>query len=322
MSKILVTGSIAYDYIMRFRDSFAQHILPERLQILNVCFTAHSLSKNFGGTGGNIAYSLKLLQEDPLLFASAGKDFGDYRQWLDAHSIISSEVRVYEDEWTASAHIITDNHENQITAFHGGSMFRNDNTLPALLDRHPDVAYAIISADGKDRMLAHSRQLRERNIRYIYDPGHSIPSFSPEELRFLLQKSFMVILNEYETHLFLEKTQLSQAELLDQTEYLIVTKGAKGSTIHTRKGQIEVPAAKHRKVVDPTGAGDAYRGGILKAIRHGLPVEFGAQLGSVVASYTVEEYGTQSYSFTIPDFKNRFQEAYGYNSVLDKVFHE
>lgn len=322
MNKVLVMGSIAYDYIMRFNDIFANHILPERLQILNVCFTAQSLSKNFGGTAGNIAYSLKLLQEEPLVCASVGKDFADYKAWMAELGICSSEVQVHQDEWTASAHIVTDKNENQITAFHGGAMFRNDIPLAQVMDRHPEITYAIIAPDGRERMLSNARELQQRKLRYIYDPGHSLPSFNKDELLFLTKGCFLLVLNDYEIHLFLEKTQLTQDALLEQIDYLIVTHGGKGSTIYHRGKSMSIPAVKPRKVVDPTGAGDAYRGGLLKALLHNLPIEVGAQLGSVVACYTVEAIGTQGYRFSVADFKARFVETYGKHACLDQIFKE
>ncbi len=322
MSKVLVMGSIAYDYIMRFSDVFANHILPDRLHILNVCFTAQSLSKNFGGTAGNIAYSLKLLQEEPLVCASVGKDFAEYKTWMDKLGIDSGEVEIYQDEWTASAHIITDKNENQITAFHGGAMFRSDVPLSRVLSRHPEIEYAIVSPDGRDRMLKNAKELQARNLRYIYDPGHSLPSFNKEELLFLTKGAFLLVLNDYEIHLFLEKAQLTQAELLKMLTYLIVTHGGKGSTIYQQNKETYIKAVQPHKVVDPTGAGDAYRGGLLKALLHRLPLEIGAQLGAVVACYTVEELGTQGYRFSLNDFKQRFRETYGDHPCLGQIFKE
>lgn len=321
MSQVLVMGSLAYDYIMRFPDIFANHILPERLQILNVCFTAHQLSKNFGGTAGNIGYSLRLLNEQPIIFATAGKDFADYQHWLEENHIITSEIYTYKDEWTASAHIITDKKENQITAFYGGAMFKNNISLLPLLPKY-QMAFAIIAADGKDGMLSHAKELKEAKVPYIYDPGHSIPSFQKQELLDLTQGAFIIIMNEYEIHLFLEKTQMSQAELLRVVKYLIVTCGAKGSTIYAEGEQLEIPSVPARKVVDPTGAGDAYRGGLLKGLLHKQPIDICAKLGSTVAAYVVEEFGTQSYTFTIEDFKRRYRDAYGDFSSLDQIFRE
>ncbi|HNZ66589.1 MAG: carbohydrate kinase family protein [Planctomycetes bacterium] len=320
MKKILVTGSIAYDYIMHFNDIFSQHILPENLKILNVSFTADKMSKNFGGTAGNICYSLSLLQEKPHIFSSVGQDFDEYRKRMEELNINTEYVHVYPDEWTASAHIITDQDDNQITAFHGGAMLKNNISIRPILEKEC-FDYAIIAADGRDGMLLHSKELKEANIPYIYDPGQSLPSFQKEELRTLIKGAKIAIMNEYEKNLLLTKAELSEQDLLQNLEFLLITKGGKGSVMYQRdKEPVVIPPAKAKKVVDPTGAGDAYRGGLLKGLLLDLPLQEAAYLGSVVGSYAVEHVGTQSYSYTPEQFIQRFIDSYGTREYLEKLF--
>lgn len=319
MKKILVTGSLAYDFIMRFGDIFANHILPDKLHILNVSFTAHKMSKNLGGTGGNIAYSLALLEESPILFGTAGRDFGEYQQKLASLKIDTSFIHIDEEEWTASAHIITDQNDNQITAFYGGAMLKNDISIAHILDTQP-IAYAVIAANGRDGMLRYVRELKAHQIPYVYDPGQSLPCFGREELRELTIGAYMIVTNEYEKQLLLNKAGLTLPQLCDQVQYLIVTNGEKGSVICTQGKEITIPAAKANRVLDPTGAGDAYRGGLLKGMLYQLPIEISVQLASIAGCYAVEEVGTQTYSYSIAAFQQRFRENYGDHPCLEQIF--
>ena len=319
MGKILVTGSLAYDYIMHFADIFSNHLLPDKLHILNVSFTAHKMSKNFGGTAGNIAYSLRRLQEIPVIFSTVGRDFQEYAAKLANDGIATETIHVHPDEWTASAHIITDNEDNQITAFYGGAMLKNDISIAPILADH-DISLAIIAANGRDGMLKYAAELKQRQIPYIYDPGQSLPSFDGKQLITLVDGAYIIVMNEYETQLFLTKTRMSQEELLGKVEYLIVTQGEKGTVIHSRAGKIEVVPAKAKEVKDPTGAGDAFRGGLLKGIIHGLSIETSVQLASLAGCYAVEHEGTQSYRYRSDEYQRRFVEAYGDHLDFSKLF--
>lgn len=319
MSKVLVTGSIAYDYVMRFHDTFAKHILPDQLEILNISFTAWEMFKNFGGTAGNIAYNMNLLQERSIVFATVGKDFGEYRDWFSGNGIDTSEIYVHEGEWTASAHVITDAKDNQITAFYGGAMLKNDISILPLLQKY-DISHAIVSANGKQGMLRYARELKEKGVPYIYDPGHSIPSCTGEELCSLVDGAMILIVNEYEEHLFCEKARRTRAQLLGEVKYLIVTLKERGSIVYTPDREIRIAAAKASRVVDPTGAGDAYRGGLLKGLAHGLSIETCARIASVAACYKVEHAGTQGYRYAASDFKRRFAETYGDTGEIDGIF--
>lgn len=319
MARVLITGSIAYDFVMRFRDAFADHILPDKLNILNVSFTAEEMNKNFGGTAGNIAYNLKLLQESPVIFSTVGRDFDEYKKWFDENGIDTSTIHVHQNEWTASAHIITDKHDNQITAFHGGAMLNNEISILPLLESH-EIAYAIVAPDGKLGMLSHTETLKQKQIPRIYDPGHSIPSCSKEELRRLMEGAFILIVNDYEENLFCQKAEMSREQLLQEVRYLIVTQKDKGSFVYGAEGEIHVPASRANQVIDPTGAGDAYRGGLLKGLLYNLPIEKCLQIASVAACYKVEYGCPQGYTYTIAEFKSRFIENYGKTPELEEIF--
>ncbi len=319
MKKILVTGSLAYDYIMRFGDVFEKHILPDKLHILNVSFTAQKMSKNLGGTGGNISYSLALLKESPILFGTVGRDFGEYEKNLKSLKIDTQYIHTYYDEWTASAHIITDQNDNQITAFYGGAMLKNDLSLKHILDKE-EIAYTVIAANGRDGMLRYVRELKNAKIQYVYDPGQSLPCFGKEELCELVDGAYIIVMNEYEKQLLLNKSGLSMQELCEKVSYLIVTNGEKGSTIYNKNSSNIIPSARANQVLDPTGAGDAFRGGLLKGLLYQMPIECCVQLGSIAGCYAVEEVGTQTYSYTIEEFIRRFCENYGKNSCIEKIF--
>ncbi len=319
MKKILVTGSLAYDFIMRFNDVFANHILPDNLHILNVSFTAHKMSKNLGGTAGNIAYSLALFQEHPVVFGTAGQDFEEYRQKMEKLGINTQYIHIYEDEWTASAHIITDQNDNQITAFYGGAMLKNDISILPILDKEP-IAFAVIAANGRDGMIRYAKELKARGIPYIYDPGQSLPSFGKDELRELIHGAYIIVMNEYEKELILSKASLTLPQICNEAVYLIVTNGEVGSQIYHQGKRTAIPAAKAKRVLDPTGAGDAFRGGLLKGLLYDLPLEVCVQLGSIAGCYAVEEIGTQTYQYTVEEFCKRFIESYGENPILQRIF--
>lgn len=319
MKKVLVTGSLAYDYIMHFSDVFSRHILPQNLNILSVSFTADKMSKNFGGTAGNICYSLALLKESPLVFSTVGKDFIEYQNKLEQDGIDTSHIHVHQDEWTASAHIITDKNDNQITAFYGGAMLKNDISIEAILQKH-SIAFAIIAANGRVGMLRTAKELRAKGIPYIYDPGQSLPSFEKEDLLLLAKDAWVIVMNEYEKELFLSKTALKEEKFLEMMEYLIITRGEAGSFIYHKGKKKEIPAAVAREVLDPTGAGDAYRGGLLKGLMYDLPIEECVYMASLAGCYAVECEGTQSYRYTVEEFQERFRENYGHRSYWQEIF--
>lgn len=309
MKNILVIGSLAYDFIMNFDDCFADHILPDKIHILNVSFTAKKLSREFGGTAGNIAYNLSLLKEQPIIVACAGKDFDDYRKWLISHKIDVSYIKILKDQYTASAHIITDKDDNQITAFYGGAMLCNTASIKDVLTEKK-IDIAILAPDCKEGMIRHARELKELKIPYIFDPGQQLPALSPRELKFLAQGSKASIFNDYELQLFQDKTKLSLDKVKKMTEYLIITLAKHGSKIFYQGKEYKIPPAKPKNEQDPTGAGDAYRAGILKGFVSNTPIETMGRIASLVAVYTVEQYGTQTHKFTFDEFKKRYKENF------------
>lgn len=327
---ILISGSLAYDYIMNFPGYFRDHILPEKLHVLSVSFLIDKMQKNFGGTAGNIAYNLALLGERPTILASAGNDFGEYRAWLTRHRVDCSRIHMVKEVPTASCHITTDQSDNQITAFHLGAMaksikaelfFRQSSAL-----KFRQVKIAIVSPGNLEDMKALPRLYKKYGIPYIYDPGQNIPALSGADLRAGITGAKVFISNDYELALALKKTGWEKQDALRRVEALVTTLGEKGSMIELYNpsqpplklrggegGVIKfcVPAAKPKNTSDPTGAGDAYRAGFIKGLLIGLPYDKIGKLASVVSVYTVEKYGTQTHTFSWQGLLKRYRENYG-----------
>lgn len=306
---ILVIGSLAYDYIMNFDGRFSDHIMLDKIHVLNIAFTAQKLSKEFGGTAGNIAYNLSLLGEKPYIQATAGKDFDEYKNWLSQNNIKLDLVKVLGDEFTASAHIITDKDDNQITAFHGGAMFLNNFSIKDSIAKiKPGIA--IVAPDSKEGMLSHARELKEDNVPCIFDPGQALPQFNREELMELITGSKAALFNDYEYELFKKNSGLSDNEIKKLTEYLIITLGQKGSIIYHQDKKYEIGAAKPLNDSDPTGAGDAYRAGIIYGLVNNLAIDIMGKVASLCAVYTVEKYGTQTHRYTMEEFEKRYNDNF------------
>jgi adenosine kinase len=300
---IIVTGSLAYDRIMDFPGYFSEHILPEKIHLLNVSFTVNSLKEKFGGTAGNIAYSLKLMGEQPVVVAAVGQDYQRYFEWLTKHRISTEHIEIFPEEFTASAYITTDQADNQITGFHPGAM-----KFPTHLDLgqfSPAETLLIVSPGNLDDMLNYSRLCQQKGIDYVFDPGQALPLFKASDLVECIRGCKLLISNDYEQDLILDKTGLELGDLLKLTGTIIVTQGERGSTLITRQGRVEIATAKPRRVVDPTGAGDAYRGGLLSGLLHQKSLLQSARMGSVCSSFCVECYGTQEYSFSLSEFNER-----------------
>jgi len=307
---ILVIGSLAYDYIMNFDDRFADHIMPDKIHVLNVAFTAEKLSKEFGGTAGNIGYNLSLLGEKPYIQATVGKDFSDYKTWLYENNIKLDFIKILKDEYTASAHIITDKDDNQITAFHGGAMFLNNFSIKDLIYKiKPEIA--IVAPDSSEGMILHAKELKEARVPCIFDPGQALPQFKKKELIDLITDSKVALFNDYEIELFKKNSELSIDEIKKLTEYLIITKGCEGSSIFYKEKKYKILPAKPLNNSDPTGAGDAYRAGIIYGLVNKLSIDIMGRIASLCAVYTVEKYGTQTHRFTIEEFKKRYKDNFG-----------
>lgn len=308
---IAVTGSIAFDHIMNFPGKFKDHILADKLHILNVSFLVQDLRRLRGGCAANIAYAAALLGLNARLVGAVGSDFSEYRAWLTEQGIDLDGVQIHKDLLTASCFITTDGDNNQITGFYPGAMARGaEAKLGELPGQAP--ALATISPNDPEAMKAYPSECRELGIPFLYDPGQQVIALSGEDLLEGLTGAKVVVTNDYEASVLQDKTKLSVDALLERCEALVVTLGGQGCRVHIRgEGTIEVPAAPVGTVNDPTGAGDAFRGGLSKGIVSGCDWETSARLGTVAAAYCVEVHGTSAYAFTREQFDERFERAFG-----------
>jgi len=309
MKKVLVCGSLSFDYIMNFDDRFKNHILPDKIHVLNVCFGAKKLTKEFGGTAGNIAYNLKMLGVEPIVFATAGKDFVDYKSWFLKNRIKTNYINFHKKQYTASCHVITDLDDNQITFFHGGAMLHNHLSLKKIAKKE-EVELAICAPDCHEGMLLHTKELQDMKIPYIFDPGQGIGGYSGFELLRMTKGSLCTILNDYEFSVFQQKTKLTKQKILNLTKYFIITLGPKGSEIYSGNKIYKISCAKPKKVLDPTGAGDAYRAGLIFGLLNNFDIDKMGKVGACASVYTVEKYGTQTHKFTLSNFKTRFNKNF------------
>ena len=305
---VLICGSMAYDTIMVYPEPFKNHILPDKIHILNVCFEVPQLRREFGGTGGNIAYNLKLLGEDGLPMATVGADFGPYAEWMDKHGIARSYIKEIKGAYTAQAFITTDVDDNQITAFHAGAM---NEAHQQVVPNGAGVKLGIVAPDGREAMLQHARQFHEAGIPFIFDPGQGMPMFSGEELAQFIELADWVAVNDYESQMLERKTGLTLYQVAERVKALIVTWGGKGSVIYTQGRRVDVPSVKPQAVVDPTGCGDAYRAGIIYGLLEGLDWETTGQVASLMGSIKIASKGTQNHSFTRAEFAVRYQDVFG-----------
>ena len=306
---IYISGSIAYDRIMDFPGKLSDHILPDKIHILNVCFTVNGMVEKFGGTAGNIAYTLSLLKERPVLIATIGKDFESYFDWLNKNNISEEGIKIIREEFTAGAYIITDKADNQITGFNPGAMkypsgysFHNADSKNSI---------SLIAPGNLQDMVEYARICKEKGIDHICDPGQSLTQWEGNALREWLDGSLLLISNDYELELIMKITGMNKKGLLGLTKIIITTLGEKGSLISNAEFDVALPAAKVHNVVDPTGAGDAYRAGLLKGIVLGRDIETSAKMGAVAASFAIEKYGTQEHHYTYEDFIERYKSNFG-----------
>lgn len=305
---ILVLGSLAYDRIMDFPDKFSNHILPDKIHILNVCFMVNGLRELFGGTAGNIAYNLALLGERPIILACAGKDFDSYERWLSGFSLPLDAVRRVEHEFTAGAYITTDLSDNQITGFNPGAM--KEPCLQDIDQYDPNDTLAIVAPGNIDDMTTYPELFRQKKLPFIFDPGQSIPALGPEKIVQGLTGSKIFISNDYELEMVMRSTGLSKRDMLERTEAIITTFGENGSLLTNANDEIRITPAPPAKVSDPTGAGDAFRAGLIKGLVMGKSIVDAARMGSVSASFGVECQGTQCHRFTLDDFWRRFDSTF------------
>ncbi len=312
--KIIVTGSIAFDYLMSFPGKFTEHLLPEHFSRVSLSFLVDTMDKRRGGCAPNIAYTLALLGERPRLMATAGQDFGDYRRWLDAAGVDTSLVREIEGKFTASFFCNTDEANNQIASFYTGAMADASQLSFRTVER-PDLV--IISPNDPAAMVQYAEECRALDIHYMFDPGQQCARMSGDELKDGIRGASYVICNDYEFELIRQKTGMSEADVLDESGVLIVTKGEKGSSILQKGLQIDVPAVEPTRLADPTGVGDAYRGGFLKGLAVSAPLDVCAQIGSVAATYVLEHLGGSSHAYSWTEFEDRYETHFGPLILVD-----
>ena len=307
---IVVTGSIAFDYIMVFPGKFRDHILPEKMHILSVSFLVDSLKRQRGGTAANISYSLALLGERPTLLGAVGEDFGEYRKWLDDRGVDTSAVRAISGEFTSSCFINTDLQDNQITAFYPGAMTQAPKLSIAPLGLTPKDL-VVIAPNDPAAMRKFALECTEANVPYLYDPSMQAPRMSAEELTEGLAGAQVLTGNDYEFGMMAEKLGIDEASLRGRVPVSVMTRGEAGSLITVDGQEHEIPSAPPSKVVDPTGAGDAYRAGLIAANRRGLSWPVAGKVAALAATYAIEHPGTQEHSYTLLEFSARYGETFG-----------
>ncbi len=303
----LICGSFAYDNIMVFPDRFKNHILPDKVHMLNVSFMVPEMRREFGGCAGNIAYNLKLLGGEPVPMGTVGMDFEPYGRWMDRNGISRDYVTVIDNSFTAQAFITTDMDDNQITAFHPGAMGSAHINQVAAAD---GIKLGIISPDGREGMIEHALQFTEAGIPFIFDPGQGMPMFNGEELKTFIEQADWVTLNDYEWQLLKDRTGYTVEDMKERLQALIVTRGGAGSLIYTREGDMEIPTAKPAAMVDPTGCGDAYRAGLLYGLLNELDWETTGRIASLMGAIKIESNGTQNHHFKIEEFRSRYEKDF------------
>ncbi len=306
--QIIVTGSIAYDYLMSFPGSFSEHLLEGHLDRVSLSFLVDSMDKRRGGCAPNIAYTLALLGERPRLMGTAGQDFDEYRAWLEAAGVDTSLVRQVTGKFTASFFCSTDKDGNQIASFYTGAM-AHAGELSFRAAGPCDLA--IVSPNDPGAMVQYAAECRTLGIPYIFDPSQQVARLNGEELRAGVAGAEILICNDYEFALIREKTGMNEADMLAHARALVVTRGERGSSIIRPSGTIDIPAVPPRQIVDPTGVGDAFRGGFMKGLATGAGLEVCGRLGSVAAAYALEHLGGSSHAYTIEEFLQRYAETFG-----------
>lgn len=309
--KIFVSGSIAYDYIMRYQGAFSETLLSEHLEHINIAFTARDKVLHYGGCGGNIAYSLSMFDVNPLLYGVVGSDFADYEKRLKKRKISTKHIGRSNDNFTATAYVLTDDKENQITFFAPGAMESMNEEIELNEVDLLDIEIAILSPDVCKRSIKLAHQLKEAEIPYIFDPGQMTPAFDLEDLKFLLNSAFGFIANHYEVELLCNRLNINIDDIVNSVPIFIETRGEKGSILREGSEIHNIPIAKPEKTEDPTGCGDAFRAGLLFGIMKGYDHVKACKVGALTATYVIENSGTQSHNFKFKEFSKRFEENFG-----------
>lgn len=324
--RVVVTGSVAFDYLMRFPGHFVEHLIPDEMRRLSVSFLVDEMRRVPGGCGSNIAYGLALLGERPLLLATAGSDAVEYRDWLGRQGIDVSGLTIHDDLFTASFFVSTDRDQNQLASFYTGAMARaRDLSLRG--EAAADAALVVISPNDPEAMARYARECRELAVPFLYDPSQQVARLTGEDLAAGLDGAFVLIVNDYEYGILRQKTGLSREDLESRVPALVVTHGAEGSTISVvgprKRERYEIPIAPLEKAaLDPTGVGDAYRAGLVRGIRIGAPWEVAGRIGSVAAAIVLESEGPQPPRYSSEDFRARYARSFGDETLLDRLFSE
>jgi len=315
--EILVTGSIAYDYLMRFPGHFADHFIGDQLHQVSLSFLVDEMTKHWGGVAANIAYNMALLGLRPKLMGTVGRDFPDYREWLERAGVDTSTVRQIDDVFTSSFFVNTDLDNNQIASFYGGAMaYAKQYALADVYDGIPNLV--IISPNDPIAMQNLARECRDRSIRFIYDPSQQVPRLSGEELHRDMQGAYAMVVNAYETEVICKKTEQTLDDLRRTIDILVVTHGGRGSHIYVNGETIEVPVFP-TSVKDPTGGGDAFRAGFIRGIVAGWPLKLVGEVGALCATYALEHVGTQNHRYTLSEFIARFRTRFNDEGLLDNL---
>lgn len=318
---IIFSGSIAYDYLMRFPGRFAEYIKADNLHHISVSFLVEDMTKHWGGNAANIAYTMALLGLRPKLMGTVGRDFPDYRRWLESNGVDCSTVRQHDDVFTASFFANTDLDNNQIASFYSGAMALARNyTLADVHEGKPDLV--VVSPNDPLAMSQLCQECRDRGIKFVYDPSQQVPRLSGEELRNDMQGAYMLVVNAYESQIIGEKTGMSLDEIRQQVEILVVTQGKRGSVMYRGDEIIEAPVFPEVHIQDPTGVGDAFRAGLLRGLMSGWAARTSMLVGALCATYALEQVGTQTHHFTVQDFVERFRSTFDDEGAMDALLAE
>ncbi len=307
---IVITGSIAFDYLMSFPGDFIEHIKPDKLNKLSLSFLVDEMRKQYGGCAPNIAFTLALLGERPVVMGTAGQDFGDYRAWLEAHGVDTSGVRVIPDVFTASFFVSTDLQQNQIASFYTGAMAYAREL--SFYDVTTPVDLTIVSPNDPLAMQKYPAECKALGIPYIYDPSQQIVRLDGAALREGVEGADILIVNDYEYELLKDRTGMGDGDICAAVKRaVIVTRGEQGSVIWADGDEMIVPVVPPQQVLDPTGVGDAYRAGLIKGLALGLPWRICGQIGALAATYVLETHGPQAHAYTLAAFGERYKAVFG-----------
>ena len=313
---IVCTGSFAYDYLMVFPGVFRDHILPNKLDTISLSFLVESMVRQRGGTAPNIAYTLALLGDCPLLMGTVGEDFEEYRAWLNQCGIDTSMIKVIEGEFTASFFANTDRVNNQIASFYPGAMaYASQISVHELVDRNPELV--VIAPNDPAAMHRYVVECQELGIPYLYDPSQQLVRMDPEEIRLGVSGAQSLFVNEYEFELIQKHTGMSAADLLDTLQFMVVTLGEKGAMVYVDGKQYPIPVVPPQQILDPTGVGDAFRGGFLRGLQLGLGWEICGQMGALAGTYCLEQRGTQNHHYSQAEFVARYRKHFDDQGALD-----